>query len=60
MWGGGLVLIFKPLSKAEYDRLTFDQRADYLRRLMEDIARKAEENRRQMERNKLANQRSRK
>jgi hypothetical protein len=45
-------MIFKTLSKAEYDRLNFEQRADYLKRLMEDIQRKAAENRAQMERNK--------
>ena len=34
-------MIFRTLSKEEYDRLTPDQKLDYLRRLMDDIGEKA-------------------
>jgi hypothetical protein len=30
-------MIFRPLSKEEYERLSLEQKADYLRRLMDDI-----------------------
>ena len=34
-------MIFRTLSKEEYDRLTPDQKLDYLQRLMQDISEKA-------------------
>ena len=34
-------MIFRTLSQEEYDRLTPDQKLDYLHRLMDDIAEKA-------------------
>jgi hypothetical protein len=34
-------MIFRTLSREEYERLTPDQKLDYLRRLMEDISEKA-------------------
>jgi hypothetical protein len=42
-------MIFKTLSRDEYERLPLEQRMDYLRRLMEDIAQKMEDGRRQLE-----------
>jgi len=34
-------MIFRSLSREEYDRLTPEQKLDYLQRLMEDIREKA-------------------
>jgi hypothetical protein len=48
MSAGGVV-IFKPVSKDEYDRMTADQRMDYLHRLMTDIRQKLSETRKQQE-----------
>ena len=43
-------MIFKPLSREEYDRLTLDRRMEYLHRLMTDIRQKMDETRHQHER----------
>jgi hypothetical protein len=43
-------MIFKPLSKEEYDRLSVEERMNYLQRLMADIQSKLEETRQQAER----------
>jgi hypothetical protein len=45
----GGVVIFKTLSQEEYERLSVEQRLEYLQRLMEDIRRKVEESRKQLE-----------
>ena len=42
-------MIFKPLSQAEYDRLSVDERMAYLHRLMTDIRQKLAETRKQQE-----------
>ena len=42
-------MIFKTLSREEFDRLSLEQRLDYLRRLQDDIRQKMEATRRQME-----------
>ena len=42
-------MIFKTLSREEYERLPLEQRMEYLRRLMDDIAQKMDEGRRQLE-----------
>jgi hypothetical protein len=42
-------VIFKPLSQAEYDRLSIDERMAYLHRLMTDIRQKLAETRKQQE-----------
>ena len=47
--GLGARMIFKTLSRDDYERLPLEQRMDYLRRLMDDIAQKMEEGRRQLE-----------
>jgi hypothetical protein len=46
--GGGRV-IFKPLSQHEYERLSLDERMEYLHRLMTDIRQKLAETRKQQE-----------
>ena len=45
----GFATIFKPLSREEYDRLTLNERLDYLQRLQTDIAAKVDDSRRQLE-----------
>jgi hypothetical protein len=45
-------MIFKPLSKEEFERLSVDERMDYLHRLMADLRQKLEETRHQAERMK--------
>ena len=42
-------MIFKPLTREEYERLTTEQRLDYLQRLQADIAEKMAQTRSQME-----------
>ena len=42
-------MIFKPLTREEYDRLTPQQRLDYLQRLMADIAEKMAASRQQLD-----------
>jgi len=42
-------LIFKPLSREEYDRLTLQERVAYLERLQDDIKQKLEGGRIQLE-----------
>ena len=42
-------MIFKTLSKAEYERLSIDERMTYLHRLMSDIREKLKETRKQQE-----------
>jgi len=42
-------VIFKPLSQEEYERLTLDERMEYLHRLMTDIRQKLAETRKQQE-----------
>ena len=43
-------MIFKPLSRGEFERLRVDERMDYLQRLMADLRQKLEETRQQAER----------
>jgi hypothetical protein len=43
-------MIFKPLSKEEFERLSVDERMDYLHRLMADLRQKLEETRQQADR----------
>jgi hypothetical protein len=50
------VVIFKPLSREEFDRLSVEERMDYLNRLMADLRQKLEETRRQAERMKQQGQ----
>ncbi|HZO01563.1 MAG TPA: hypothetical protein VFB93_10210 [Burkholderiales bacterium] len=45
-------MIFKPLSKEEFERLSVDERMDYLHRLMADLRHKLEETRQQADRMK--------
>jgi PHD/YefM family antitoxin component YafN of YafNO toxin-antitoxin module len=45
-------MIFKALSKEEFERLSVDERMDYLHRLMADLRQKLEETRHQAERMK--------
>ena len=45
-------MIFKPLSKEEFERLRVDERMDYLHRLMADLRQKLEETRQQADRMK--------
>jgi hypothetical protein len=45
-------MIFKPLSKEEFERLSVDERMDYLHRLMADLRQKLEETRQQADRMK--------
>ena len=42
-------MIFKPLSREEYERLSLDERMEYLHRLMTDIRQKLAETRKQQE-----------
>jgi hypothetical protein len=42
-------VIFKPLSQQEYERLSLDERMEYLHRLMTDIRQKLAETRTQQE-----------
>jgi hypothetical protein len=42
-------VIFKPLSREEYERLSLDGRMEYLHRLMTDIRQKLAETRKQQE-----------
>jgi len=46
---GGVGVIFKPLSREEYERLSLDQRMEYLHRLMTDVRQKLAETRKQQE-----------
>ena len=41
-------MIFKQLSRDEYERLTIQERMDYLQRLLADIREKLEEQRKQL------------
>jgi hypothetical protein len=41
-------MIFKPLTKEEYDRLSLEERMDYLQRLVADINQKVQESRQQL------------
>jgi hypothetical protein len=43
-------VIFKPVTREEYERMTLEQRMDYLQRLMTDISAKLEENRQRVKR----------
>ena len=43
-------MIFKPLSREEFERLSVQERMDYLNRLMADLRQKLEETRQQAER----------
>ena len=45
----GVGVIFKPLSQQDYERLSLDERMEYLHRLMTDIRRKLAETRKQQE-----------
>jgi hypothetical protein len=45
-------MIFKPLSKEEFERLSVDERMDYLHRLMAELRQKLEETRQQADRMK--------
>ena len=47
--GEGSSLIFKPLSRDEYDRLTLQERVAYLERLQDDIKQKLADGRIQLE-----------
>lgn len=42
-------MIFKPLTREEYDRLTLEERLIYLQRLQADIAERMAESRRKLE-----------
>ena len=41
-------MIFKTLTKEEYERLTLEERMDYLQRLVADINQKVQESRQQL------------
>jgi hypothetical protein len=43
--GGGTGVIFKPLSREEFDHLSVEEQMDYLKRLMADLRQKMEETR---------------
>lgn len=45
-------MIFKPITKEEYERLSLQERMNYLQRLMDDIRQKLDENRRKLEQTK--------
>jgi len=47
--GPGLGVIFKPLSREAYERLSLDERMEYLHRLMTDIRQKLAETRQQQQ-----------
>ncbi|HZO00136.1 MAG TPA: hypothetical protein VFB93_02965 [Burkholderiales bacterium] len=51
-------MVFKQLSREEYERLTIQERMDYLQRLMADIREKLEEQRKQYEATKKQMDRS--
>ena len=46
----GVQVTFKQISDEEYERLSFQERLDYLKSLQADIARKMQDSRKQLDR----------